>query len=86
MDMLFARPSTFNMTVCSGWDILTLFAVVLFDIGFTSFYGFLPSYNLMQDLFMTSHKSRFRPWCKILQRSVFYCHWVAFWQGCEFSL
>ena len=34
MDVLFARPSTFNVTVCSGWGILILLAIVLFDIRF----------------------------------------------------
>lgn len=56
MDVLFARPSTFSVTVCSGWGILILLAIVLFDIRFIiNFCDFLPSYSLMQDLFMTLH-------------------------------
>ena len=56
MDVLFARPSTFNMTVCSSWGIPILLAIVLFDIRFIiNFCDFLPSYSLMQDLFMTLH-------------------------------
>lgn len=52
--MLLARPSRFNLTVCSGWDILILLALMLFDAGFTiNFYYFLPSDSLMHDLFMT---------------------------------
>lgn len=52
--MLFARPSRFDVTVSSGWDILILLAHMLFDVGLIiNFYYFLPSDSLMHDLFMT---------------------------------
>lgn len=66
MDTLFAGPSRCNVTVCSGWDILILLAIMLFDVGFSiNFYYFLPSDSLMHDVFMTLHKPHFQPWCKI---------------------
>lgn len=64
--MLFAGPSRFHVTVGSGWDILLLLAVMLFDVGFSiNFCYFLPSESLMRDLFMTLHKLRSLPGCKI---------------------